>query len=107
MGNEGGGARPEYSAGMAAACVDLDERAMLEELVKQLEMPKGVRLQRVEDSSDWEGNPALRVYFNVSRRFPLDKKRVQSLSDLSSSVRKAAFSAGMKAWPFTHFLEVR
>jgi hypothetical protein len=92
---------------MATMPVQLDEETLIREQVAQLELPKGVRLARVEPSVDWTGDPCWRIYFAVSKRIPLTKRRVEEVGKMKETLRDRLLALNISGWPFVHFLDAR
>lgn len=90
---------------MATAAVQLDEESLIRDFVAQTTLPVGVRFKRVDQAIDSSGEPALRIIFAVSRKFPLNKKRVNDLSDLKNALQDKVFRANIAKWPFVNFVE--
>ena len=96
----------EYSVAMGRA-IQLDEESIVRSIVDSLELPPGVNFKRVEQSSDWEGIPALRVYFTVSQALKLTPKHVASLILLPQRLQRAVVDSGIEKWAYIHFQEVK
>ncbi len=90
---------------MATAAVQLDEEALIREFIATIALPTGVKFKRVDQVSDFAGDPALGIFFSVSMKLPLSKKRVNDLSDLKNAVQEKVFQAKISKWPFVRFLE--
>jgi hypothetical protein len=92
---------------MATAPVQLDEESMIREFIRQMKLPPGVALARIDESTMWEGEPAFRIYFNVSVKYGYGRKRIQALSDMKTQLTRQVFDAKLERWPFVHLLEVK
>lgn len=92
---------------MATAAVQLDEEALIREFVAQMTLPVGVKFKRVDQVSDSSGDPALRIFFAVSMKYPLNKRRIDDLSDLKDALQDKVFQANIAKWPFVSFLETK
>jgi hypothetical protein len=86
---------------MAALAQSVPQEAAVADLLGTLELPKGVRLRKVFFDTDWSGDPAIRIVFVNSLKYPLTKQRIDLLSDLM--VRAARLVNA--AWP-DHFAYV-
>ncbi len=92
---------------MATAPVQLDEESLIREFVAQMTLPVGVKFKRVDQTVDSSGEPALKIYFAVSMKLPLTKKRVDDLSNLKNALQDRVFQANITKWPFVSFLEAK
>ena len=92
---------------MATAPVQLDEESHIREFIGQMKLPPGVKLARIEESTMWEGEPAIRIYFDVSVKFGYGRKRIGALSDMKRQLRWKIFDAKLEPFPFVHLLEVK
>lgn len=91
---------------MTTAAPQLDEEAFVKAIVDGLTMPPGVKFERVEQYSDWQGTPALRVVFTISTAAPLTKKRIAALSAITSAVQQEILNSGIEKYPYVKILEV-
>jgi hypothetical protein len=80
---------------MAALAQPVPQEAAVTELLSTLELPKGVRLRRVFFDNDWSGDPAIRIVFVNSLKYPLSKQRINQLSDVKNRARRVVNAA----WP--------
>jgi hypothetical protein len=92
---------------MASAAVQIDEESLIRGFVEQIDLPPGVKLSRVEQYVDWTGDEALRIFFTVSTRYPLTKKRVNALSDMKNTLQEKVFEAKVIKFPYVSFLETK
>ncbi len=87
--------------------LQLDEEALVRETIEQIALPKGVRLQRVEQSNAWTGEPALRIYFAVSKSIPLTTARVKALGRVREELVDKLLASGLEKWPFIRWLDAK
>jgi hypothetical protein len=92
---------------MTSAPVQLDEESIVREFIGQMKLPPGVSFARIEEGTMWEGEPAFRIYFNVSVKYGYGRKRIQALSDMKRKIKRMVFDAKLVRWPFVHLLEVK
>ncbi len=69
--------------------------------------PDGVRLQRFFFDSDHSGDPAIRVVFGVSKKIPLTKRRVTTLTQFRIAVGDALWKLSLGPIPYVTFEDVR
>ena len=92
---------------MATLAVELDEESLVLDKISDVPLPEGVRFKRLERSAMWFGEPAWRLYYNVSRKIPLTKKRGKHLVDLHFEVQKRILDLGGDRFPLVEFIETR
>jgi hypothetical protein len=92
---------------MTTAAPQLDEEAFVKSIVDGLTMPPGVQFDRVEQSLDWQGNPALRIYFSISTSAPLTKKRISALNQLANAVEDGVINSAIEKFPYIEIVEVK
>jgi hypothetical protein len=90
---------------MATLAVQLDEEALVRGEIAQIALPKGVSLSRVTEGSDSMGDPAFRVYFEVSTGIKLTKKRVSDLASLHMQVIDRVLALRLGKWPIVYFVD--
>ena len=90
---------------MAAAAVQIDEEALVREKIAELALPKGVKFKQIKKASDWTGDPSFEIYFSVSRKIPLTKRRLTELSRVASDLTERIFALKLDRWPFVYFKE--
>jgi hypothetical protein len=92
---------------MATAPVQLDEESLILDQIAKLELPKGVRFKRIEASLDWTGDPMWQIYFAVSKKIPLTKRRIEEVSRMKATLTGKLLDHNISAWPFVRFLDAR
>jgi hypothetical protein len=90
----------------ALAQPDLLE-ASIREIVDSIVPPKGVRLRRIYFDNDHSGDPAVYIVFAVSKKVPLTKPRIRSLSALSNAVTDPIWNMPSAPIPYVRFEDVR
>jgi hypothetical protein len=93
---------------MAAAIVQPDVLEMtIREIVNKVVPPKGVRLRRIYFDNDHSGDPSVYIVYGVSKKIPLTKSRVRSLSALSNAVADPIWDLPSGPIPYVRFEDVR
>jgi len=92
---------------MATVPVQLDEESLIREQIAQIDLPEGVRFKSLVPSSEWTGEPAWRIYFNVSTKIPFTKKRIAELGTMKINLRHRIFDLQLGKWPFIHFKDAK
>lgn len=59
--------------------MQVEEEALVRDIVVQTELPKGVRFKAIQPITDSIGEPAWRITFSVTRSIPLTKRRLTEL----------------------------
>ncbi len=77
------------------------------EALETVRLPQGVRLLRFSLDTDHTGDPAVRVVYGVSRRFPLTAARGRELAALSRATADAVLNGGVDRFAYTTFEDVR
>ena len=91
---------------MATTAVS-NEVEQVRQIVEQVTLPSGVKLKSVGEGWDWEGDPVWRIIFTVSKRIPLTKPFVRSLTTLTHEVIRQVSSLGLGKFPMVDFTESR
>jgi hypothetical protein len=105
----GGNGSAAYSTSMATAPVQLDEESLIRSFVDQIDLPPGVEFRGVDQATDLDGEPLLRIYFavDVSREYPVTPKRIKALTSKRHKLQDRIFASQIEKWPLFSFLEVK
>ncbi len=90
---------------MAALAQPVSQEAAVTDLLGTLELPKGIRLRRVFFDTDWSGDPAIRIVFVNSLKYPLTKQRIDLLSDVSLKAARIINRAWIDHFAYVTFEE--
>ena len=93
--------------GMATGAVQVDEESLIREQIAQVELPEGVRFTKLVPSSEWTGEPAWRIYFSVSLKKPLTKRRLNQLNEMQRVLKDRIFALRLDKWPFIEFTDAK
>lgn len=92
---------------MSTAPVQLDEEALIREIIAAIPLPEGVKFKRLEPMIESTGEDAWRVRFTVSKRVPLTKRRVHDLNAIGFTLFNNLLPLQLGKWPFVKFEEVK
>ena len=87
--------------------VQLDEDSLIREKIAELTLPAGVKFKRIEQFYDWTGDPAVRIYFSVSRKARVVPKFIKELSALTVQLQDNILGLGLGKFPFVKFDDAR
>ena len=90
---------------MASAMTEVDEEALVREQIAQIKLPKGVKFSRVEQGNEWTGEPALRIYFTISKAEKLTQRRLNEVVAMHHELTGRVLSLRLGKWPFFHLNE--
>ena len=90
-----------------AVAAQIDEEDTAAKLAQELTLPRGVKFLRAERSSSWDGDPAVRVYFSVSKRLGLSPGRISELTAMKKRLQQSIQDAKVDSFPFVHFVDVK
>ncbi|HEX4154151.1 MAG TPA: hypothetical protein VHY48_00935 [Acidobacteriaceae bacterium] len=90
---------------MAALAQSVTREALVNEAVKSIPLPKGVKLSQIFFDSDHAGDLALRVIFSVSRKNPLTAARLRTLAKLDEKVADAVRPLQLGALSYVRFTD--
>jgi hypothetical protein len=88
-----------------AAAAQVDEEVLVREKIAELALPQGVKFKQIKKASDWTGDPSFEIYFSVSRRVPLTKRRLTELNQVRRDLTDRIFGLKLDRWPFVIFKE--
>lgn len=88
-----------------AAAVQVDEEELVREKIAETTLPKGVKFKQIKKASDWTGDPSFEIYFSVSKKIPLTKRRLTDLTRVASDLTDRIFALKLQRWPFVYFKE--
>jgi hypothetical protein len=80
---------------------------LVEEAVKSVPTPRGVRLRRIYFDTDSTGDPAIYIVFAVSRRLGVAPARIRSIGDLQDAVREAVDAVQADRIPYVRFEDAK
>ena len=85
---------------------ELDRQyATVQSAVAEVQLPAGVHLQEVRLDTDHTGDPAVYVFYRVSKRIPLDKKRISELVQLQDAVTSTLDLLKTGRLPYIRFVD--
>jgi hypothetical protein len=90
---------------MTSVQIQIDEEMQVRQAICEIRLPAGVRFNRLVLSSDWEGDPAWDIYFDIPKGAKPTEEFLNSLQDLRSEVHHRVFSVGTDKFPYVHFKE--
>lgn len=97
-----------YISRMATMAVRVnEEEAVIRAKIAEISLPKGVRFIRIELSQMWDGDPAWKMYFSVSKSIPLTKGRIEEIFIMKKAVQRKVFEMETDKFPLVHFLDAR
>ncbi len=76
------------------------EDATIRRIVDGMPWPEDVKGYDVEFGSDWEGDPAVRVWFLVDDDLRPSDEKLQRVGRFKDGVRQALLDAELTHWPF-------
>lgn len=94
---------------MATMPVQLDEETVIQELIREIGLPPGVKFKRIDQAIDSVGDPALRIVFSaeVSSKYPLSKRRLAALNLFTDTLWDKMLAANITKLPLYRFLEAK
>lgn len=92
---------------MATLAAGVDEKALIEEQIRMVALPEGVRFKSVNEGEDWEGDPVWRIYFSVSKRVPLTRPFIKKLNAFQSEVVNRVIRLRLGRFPLVDWKESR
>ncbi len=98
-----------YISAMATMPVQLDEETVIQELIREIGLPPGVKFKRIDQAIDSVGDPALRIVFSaeVSSKYPLSKRRLAALNLFTDTLWDKMLAANITKLPLYRFLEAK
>jgi hypothetical protein len=92
---------------MAALAQPILPEVLIEEVVKAVPLPKGVRLRRIYYDTDHSGDPSVYIVFAVSKRLGLGPARIRSLGELQRHVTDAVDALHLDQLSYVRFEDAR
>jgi hypothetical protein len=83
-----------------------DEDATIRRIVDGIPRPDDVKGYDVEFGSDWEGDPAVYVWFLVEDDLRPSEEKLERVGRYKNEVRRALLDAELSHWPFARLRAV-
>ncbi len=81
------------------------QEAAVQAVVSGVAVPAGVHLQEIRLDTDHSGDPAVYVFYRVSKRIPLTKKRVRELVAFQDAAASAIDALHTGRFPYIRFVD--
>jgi hypothetical protein len=92
---------------MAALAQPVAQEALVEQAVRSIAIPEGIRLRRIVFDTDHSGDTAVYVMFGVSKKFELTPARVRKLGTLRRAVTDKIDELNIGRLPYVVFEDAR
>jgi hypothetical protein len=92
---------------MLARRIQEQEDATIRRIVDAVPWPEDVKGYDVEFGEDWEGDPAVRVWFLVDDDLRPSDEKVERVGRFLDEVRAALLDAELSNWPFVQLRAVQ
>jgi hypothetical protein len=92
---------------MLARRIQEQEDATIRRIVDAVPWPEDVKGYDVEFGSDWEGDPAVRVWFLVDDDLRPSDEKVERVRRFTDEVTGALLDAELMHWPFVRLRAVQ
>lgn len=92
---------------MAVLVQPAAQEDLIEETVRAVPVPKGLRFDQIAFYDDHSGDPAIRITFKVIRHLPLSKARGNELADFMLAVQDKVRDLGTGRIPYVKFADVK
>jgi hypothetical protein len=76
------------------------EEAAIRRIVEGTAWPDDVKGYDVEFGSDWEGDPAVYIWFLLDDDLRPSEQKVERVGDFRRAIRRALLDAELSHWPF-------
>ncbi|HVC61396.1 MAG TPA: hypothetical protein VND19_13670 [Acetobacteraceae bacterium] len=76
------------------------EEATIPRIVDDMRWPEDMKGYDVEFGSDWEGDPAVRVWFLIDDDLRPSDEKLQRVGRFKDAVTRALLDAELSHWPF-------
>ena len=84
-----------------------DEEATIRRIVDAMLRPEDVKGYDVEFGSDWEGDPAVRVWFLIEDDLRPSDEKLKRVGRFMDEVRDALLDAELSHWPFVRLRAIQ
>jgi hypothetical protein len=92
---------------MATLPVQLDEEALIRDLIADIDLPEGVNFDRIVLASEWTGEPCWQVHFVVAKKKTYTKAFVRRVGDIRRELHERLRHYSLEKWAFVNFDEAR
>ena len=92
---------------MLARRIREQEEATIRRIVDAMPWPEDVKGYDVEFGSDWEGDPAVRVWFLVDDDLRPSEEKLKRVGRFMDEVTGALLDAELSHWPFVRLRAVQ
>jgi hypothetical protein len=92
---------------MLARRIREQEEATIRQIVDAKPWPEDVKGYDVEFGSDWEGDPAVRVWFLIEDDLRPSDEKLKRVGRFMDEVRDALLDAELSHWPFVRLRAIQ
>jgi hypothetical protein len=85
---------------MANRRIEAEETDTIHRIVKGMPWPPDIKGYDIEFGQDWEGDPAVRVWFLVDDDVQPSDEKVKRVGRFTNAVERSLIDADLSHWPF-------